>query len=145
MDARRLIEAAFADTPRPDPPLVEPTYDDEGVSDYFAGRTWRGNRVVDLRFHEAALVFFTPDAFRYYLPAFLLASLDDREEADVIPDHVVDHFSHHARPSWAKRVESFSPAECDAIIAFLWEVADEHPPGKILRAVDGLERRKRRG
>jgi len=144
-DVKRLIEAAFADTPPPALPLVEPTYDDEGVNVYFAGTTWRGHRVEDLRFHEVAMGFFAPEAHRYYLPAFMLASLDSPEEADLISGHILWHFSKHGDPFWAKRISRFASDECDAIIAFLWDVAADGDQRTLERALAGLERQKRRG
>lgn len=75
-----LIRTAFAQTPYPgDHFLVgsregcEP--EDEAGS--FRGRTdWRGIEPSFLDGHYAALSFFSEGAFRFYLPAFMLANLD---------------------------------------------------------------------
>ena len=64
------------------------TKQDEGIVDYFRGTTWHGHAVADLRYHSVALVFFTDAAFRYWLPAFMLAALGDAETADVIPESI---------------------------------------------------------
>lgn len=85
-NVRRAIEFAFAATRPPDPRYLCATPYDEGVTEYFAGQPWRGHKVADLRYHEVALSFLAANALRYYLPAFLLATLDDRTVADVIPD-----------------------------------------------------------
>jgi len=55
------IEAAFADTPSPGDDFedISVTEWDEGIVDYFRGKSWSGHRVQDLRYHEAALSFFT--------------------------------------------------------------------------------------
>jgi len=142
MELREQIERAFERTPAPQGRLVETLFDDEGVSDYFRGRTWRGHAVKDLRYHEVALSFFTPEAFRYFLPAFMLASIDDPEAADVIPDGILFHLSAPDDPHQWGRVVQFEPAECDAIAAFLWWLADQYNAGQIEKALEGLERAK---
>ena len=73
------IISAFKDTPHPGNRFedISATLRDEGIVDYFAGRTWRGHEVKDLHYHYDALSFFTPKAFRYYLPAFVLADLSE--------------------------------------------------------------------
>src|SRR5688500_17074375 len=72
--ARTLIERAWRDARYPgDDQICTPTYDDEGVGAYFRGRSWQGHAVSALRYHSVGLSFFTPEAFCYYLPAYLLA------------------------------------------------------------------------
>jgi hypothetical protein len=117
---RRQIESAFADTPYPGDgydDISATRQDDEGIVDYFRGTTWRGHRVEDLRFHEAALAFFTDAAFRYWLPAFMLAELEDPETADVISSGI--DFELARSPKSRERLLLFTPAELDAIAAFL--------------------------
>lgn len=67
----------------------EPTYDDEGTKAFFGGTDWRSHDVVGLRAHESSLHFFSPAAFRYYLPAFVIAAVRDPGRADVIPDTIL--------------------------------------------------------
>lgn len=85
-----LIEDAFSGTDRRaiGPVSVE-TCDDEGTHAHFAGTKWRDHDVTELRAHVSALSFFTPKAFRCYLPAFLVASIAEPGKADVIPEHVI--------------------------------------------------------
>jgi hypothetical protein len=119
-DVASLIETAFADTPRPGDAFDDISatkQDDEGIVDYFRGTTWRGHAVADLRYHSVALSFFTDAAFRYWLPAFMLASLEDAEAADVIPENIEFNFRRH------RRAAQFTPAELLAIAAFLKEFA----------------------
>lgn len=118
------IEAAFADTPSPGTEyddISATKYDDEGIVDYFRGTGWRGHRVQDLRRHEAALSFFTDKAFRYWLPAFMLADLESPEEADVIAEGIVFHLTESEDAD--SRLRQFAPAELKAIVAFLGECA----------------------
>jgi hypothetical protein len=89
------IEAAFAATPRPsDREISAPTCDDEGTAAYFRGKSWRtGHTVKDLRLHDSSLSFFTPQAFRYFLPAYMLATIEDPDTADVIPGGIEYHLA----------------------------------------------------
>src|SRR4029434_4808977 len=117
---RRTIVAAFASTPAPDPKNIStPTYDDEGVQDYFAGKDWRGHSVRMSRYHSSALTVSTPEACRYFLPAFLVASLDDPEEADVIPDCICWSLIPDQAIDYEFRRGCFSAAEREAIGAFV--------------------------
>jgi len=90
---RSKIEVAFSGSCPPTHHLTGMSSEkDEGVSDYFSGTTWEGHEVSTLRHYCAALSFFEPEAFHYYLPAFILADLQDPIEADVIGSHIVYSF-----------------------------------------------------
>ncbi len=68
------IEAAFADARAPAADNIsQPTYDDEGTSAYFRGKTWRGHSAKQLRSLDFALTVMTKEAFAYFLPAFMMA------------------------------------------------------------------------
>ncbi len=121
------IEAAFADTPSPGTEyddISATKYDDEGIVDYFRGTTWRGHRVQDLRHHEAAMSFFTDKAFRYWLPAFMLAELESPEEADIIAGGIVFHLTEASGAT--SRLGEFAQDELEAIAAFLDECAERY-------------------
>ena len=134
-----LIETAFAATPRPGDGFddISATKQDEGIVDHFRGTTWRGHTVADLRHHSAALSFFTDAAFRYWLPAFMLASLEDPEAADIIPESI--EFSMRRD----KQVALFTPSERQAIAAFLqdfacrWSAADFQSTAERVRVPGG--------
>jgi hypothetical protein len=121
------IEAAFAETPSPgtDYDDISATkYDDEGIVDYFRGTTWRGHRVQDLRHHEAALSFFTDKAFRYWLPAFMLAELESPVEADIIAEGIAFHLTEASGAD--ARLREFAPEELKAIASFCDECAERY-------------------
>lgn len=122
-ELRRQIEAAFADTPAPGKEFedISASMDDEGIVAYFRGRTWRGHRVKDLREHESALSLFTDKAFRYWLPAFMLAEIEDPETADVIAEGIAFHFIE--AEGQEARLQQFTPGELEAIAAFFDECA----------------------
>ncbi len=66
------------------------SYDDEDITEYFSDTTWEGHLTVSLRAHCSAIsTFFTPVAYHYWLPAYLIASITDSEELDVCLDALV--------------------------------------------------------
>jgi hypothetical protein len=115
------IEKAFSNTPSPGVEFddISATKQDEGIVEYFRGTTWRGHRVRDLRYHSAALSFFTPKAFRYWLAAFMLAELEDPDTADVIRESIAFNLTY---PNTTEATLSeFAQDELKAIAAFLDE------------------------
>ena len=85
-----LIEDAWRDVPHPgDDKIFTPdSYDGEDIVNYFGGTTWRGHSPVDLRCHSSAFTFFTPEAFHYWLPAFMIAAIQNPDEADVVLERI---------------------------------------------------------
>lgn len=120
-ELNKLIRNAFRNTPYPKSKLTN-TYDDEGVADFFSGKSWTGHSVSDLRFYAVAISFFEPEAFRYFLPAFMLAELEDPEEADIIGESIVFSFGEPA-DYWVEmyeaRISLFTRNEKEAILEFL--------------------------
>src|SRR5262245_36150941 len=85
-DVRQRIERAFAEVPRPPDDRICGTYGDEARDDTepFKGRDWRDLEPDLLEFYHYALVWFTPEAFHYYLPAFLIGGLDHPDAIYVV-------------------------------------------------------------
>ena len=114
----RQIEEACADVPYPgDQNIFTPdSYDDEDILNYFHGTTWRGHDPVALRAHSSAFTFFTPAAFHYWLPAFMIAAIKNPDEADVILDYIPRSVSNqYARERWLL----FTEKQRNAVAAFL--------------------------
>jgi hypothetical protein len=145
------VEAAFAAGPPPVEPIVCAEYlrpnaqGDEGATDFFLGRPWRGLDAPMLRYHRAAMYMFTPRAHHYYLPAFILASLDSPPEADDIRDLIIFHLSMYHDSFWWERIRLFDPAQCDVLAEFVVDVSDDvhRESGDTVRALAGLERARR--
>jgi hypothetical protein len=119
MDLSGQIAEAFAATPATGTDFhdISATEQDEGIVEYFRGTTWRGHPVADLRRHCAAMSFFTGPAFRYWLPAFMLASLEDAKRAEVIPEYIASSMRR------GERLSLFTDGELGAIAAFLRHLA----------------------
>jgi hypothetical protein len=88
---KKAIEAAFADArfpgSRPED-LVQYTIppERERLAPLFAGKRWedwkdRPMEMFNPHKFSGGLIFLEPEAFRYYLPVFLLAGLSQPEEA----------------------------------------------------------------
>lgn len=114
----QLIEDAWRGVlyPGDDKIFTPDSYDDEGITDYFRGTAWRGHDPAKLRAHSSAFTFFTPAAFHYWLPAFMIAAIQDPEEADVICDYIPQSISDKLAPV---RWPLFSPAQRKAVAAYL--------------------------
>lgn len=142
------IRQAFPVQPVPRKPLMEPDYlnpaaqGDEGATDYFSGRQWDALDINGLVYHSAALYMFTPQAHRYYLPAFMLAALEFPDEAGEISDLIIWHFSNHHKPFWWKRICALSNRQCEVVAAFVQTAADSlhRNDGTMKAALEGLHR-----
>jgi hypothetical protein len=136
------VQDAFASTPRPDPSAIRGSNEgDEPFlleTEFRDAPDWRG---LEASFLDqapdgfgTALCFFSGDAFRYYLPAYLLADLDDAlRQADPV-FHLWHGLDDEKRQqpvneqrfggwTWyeavAERFQGFTAAEVGAIVAYL--------------------------
>lgn len=114
----QLIEDAWREVPYPgDGNIFSPdSYDDEDIVDFFVGTTWRDHAPADLRAHSSAFTFFTPEAFHYWFPAFMIAAIKEPEKADVIVDYIPWSISDSSAP---QRWPLFSEAQKQAVAAYL--------------------------
>jgi hypothetical protein len=136
---KQEIAAAFADVPYPGDERIAYNHDDwEGarLSDAFKGKHWGTLTLQELREHD--MYFLSHDGFRYYLPAYLLASLsslDDPLREEILPTTVYgltlfegdtpeDQMLRQGRLT---RFGVFTPAQTRAIRSFLEYVRDERP------------------
>ena len=120
-----MIEEAFASVSYPgDDNITRCPYncsECRRIAGFFKGKTWTGYAAEELRGYHVALTLFTPEAFHYFLPAFMLVSLGSYEKGDVLPDAIRFHFeySQEAQGHFAVRMSKFSPAQRKAIIDYL--------------------------
>lgn len=118
------IESAFKNTPKPTG-ILRRNSDDGNAADYFSGKSWQGHKTTDLRQHFDAFYEFEPEAFRYYLPAFILADISDPIDADIIGEAIVWFFTPHENERLIdkeykySRTILFSQQELTSIIAFI--------------------------
>jgi len=152
MTSIEQIVKAFGVRPPPAEPIVEEEYlnpesqGDEGATEYFSGKSWKGLAAASLVWHRAAMYMFTPVAHQYYLPAFMVAAIEHPKEADEIPDLIIWHFADYEEPFWWKRICMLTAEQCDVVAAFINAVADKYhrEEGYVERAFRGLDHAKQR-
>ena len=95
MALKELIQEAFASVEYPgDENITRCPYncsECRRIAEYFKGKAWTDQAGEELRQYHVALSLFTPEAFHYFLPAFMLASIDSYERGDVMPDAIRFH------------------------------------------------------
>lgn len=123
----KQIEQAFADTPYPDEPICPPTtvWHYEQIEAKFKDYHWRDLPFENLFQYREVLTYLSDTAFRFYLPAYLLAVLLHPEEVDTLLDRIVDHlspsngeFPQHDE-NISRKAKTLTISEIDAVIAFL--------------------------
>lgn len=87
---KSLITDAFKDVPYPGDDRIAGCSrigcdDCDVIPEHFKGTTWQEHNPPSLTGFDAAISFFYPEALRYYLPAFLIATLDD-SSGDCLPN-----------------------------------------------------------
>lgn len=78
MLTRELIEEPFSDVPYPGDDNITNhpgCLECEEIREYFRGKSWRDLESLDLYPYQA-LSLFTPEAFHYFLPGYMLATLN---------------------------------------------------------------------
>jgi hypothetical protein len=131
MALKQTIEKAFRDVPYPgDDNITRCPYncaECRRVATFFKGKEWTGHDAVELRAYHVALSLFTPEAFHYFLPAFMLVSLDHYEKGDVIPDAIRFHFEYsaEAKHHFAVRMSKLTMDQRNAIIDYLVAMEDK--------------------
>lgn len=85
----RIIETAFTETPHPSMITSHDCQECYEISEAFKGKNWKDVDQHILIFQRDALPLFTPEAWRYYLPAYMLFAIHDYSEADTIPHNIV--------------------------------------------------------
>lgn len=133
---KNQITMAFQDVPYPgDDNLVDRdpggyNYEQNDLEDTFRGKHWQGLTLAVL--HNSASSFFTPEAFHFFLPAYLIVSIDSFYDADVIPINIVYDLDpiFNAECGCTEKFENildrFTLAQRSAIRSFLQFLDDEH-------------------
>jgi len=129
---RERIEQAFDDAEYPGDDDLVVTDDDWEAAEikaWLKGKHWRDLSLDALYAHNGAVWVLTPSAYRYYLPSYLLASLEDS------PDTVYDSLLAALAPppyglgspdQFAERVEALNALQRDAIRSFFRDAATDY-------------------
>jgi len=102
------------------------------VSTFLRGRRWQDLSVEELTRNHESLFFMTADAVRYYIPAFLIASVRHYDDSDQIPSTLVFFLNPcamndpHYQSRFRERFGLLNDSERNAIKAFLEHLRDTH-------------------
>src|SRR5690349_10932784 len=129
----KAICEAFADSRKPDPAEIVRNLHLEGeeIRDAFRDQTWTELTVPFLTYHRQAVFFFTPEAWAYFVPAYMQAVVNRYEETDTMVNELLATI----RPSndvqsevqRRARLKALSAAQRAVLVKFVDWVADEHP------------------
>jgi hypothetical protein len=126
---KRQIREAFRDVPPPVKPGLDAMHYGEGGAVIWDanGRSWE-ELLQDryfLAYHAPSLPLLSPSEFRFFLPAYLIASLDDPELATDIEEFTLFNLTPSTSDDkdgdvWLlRRIELLDRAQREAIRAFL--------------------------
>jgi hypothetical protein len=131
-----IIEDAFAAAPPPAEDDLRGS--DQGDEPFevelgFRGVDWRHASPILLNVHDAALAFFSHTAYRYYLPAFLIADVLELLRAT----DPVFYLTHGLeRPDADERFSAFTAEERAAVARYLrWRQDDPYDRDRIEEAL----------
>jgi hypothetical protein len=127
---RSEIVQAFSDTPYPGDDQIVAYRDDESVDlrESFKGKHWRDISREALRYHHDDLPSLSRAGLRYYLPAYLLAALDEPGVPEFILYELTPFDERAGQPLHSylvSRFSDFSDSEKRAIRAFLELIREE--------------------
>jgi len=110
--------------------VVSDTYGTEDLSAALSGKQWAHLSVTELRHTVEEIGLLTPEAYRYFLPAYLIASLIHYDESDIVPDMVILLLTVPAESGkdirFMERHEGLTIDQKRAIREFLEYLAEEH-------------------
>ena len=130
------INESFADTTYPGDSNI--VYDNTGyhiecneVAAAFRGKSWDEVPLDVLRYNHEGLFFFTVQGYRYYLPAYLRATVQFYDEAGNIPGTVIFSLSPPATEEpkmdeFHSKMEGFEPNQKRVIKEFLDFIVEFH-------------------
>lgn len=89
----QIIRDAFGEAENTPDVIFKPSadwyFDMDQASADFIGRKWFEMPIDILIRHRDRLSWMTPEAFHFYLPAFLLAVIHEREQVDVLHENIL--------------------------------------------------------
>jgi hypothetical protein len=86
--------------------------DVEEIKQNYSGKLWHELDHAFLWENRDGIYFFSKEAFKYYIPAFMIAAIENFDEMDDVPDIVVGAFTYKERSDIVEqreRLESYDP------------------------------------
>ena len=143
---KEQVKSAFAEVPYPgDKNIVQgSSLEAKEIEKFFKGKRWEDITLESLKSNppmdpSAGLSFMTKEAFQYYLPAYLMITLDYKREADVIPEFTIRALCIPEIPErdrdWHQlRVANFTGPQrraIKAVLEYVSELFEELPHAKL--------------
>ena len=134
-EVREEIMQAFKDIKHPGGHTHSITYEDTGesqdVADAFCARSWQEMSLELTHEHNDSWCFLTPAAYRYFLPAYIYASLQLYNDPASLEESVLYSLTPpkegERHEKYEERMQGFSPAQRRAIRSFLEFIKEDHP------------------
>lgn len=131
------ISEAFAEqSPPPSEELLHPNCMDDGdIKDFYGGVRWEDMTEAMIASNYAAPTFFSAQAFRYYLPAYLIWTLNNLDSVEYVGESIL----HALNPDAAGEIHHdfmkskysfFAPSHIAVIKKFLWRVSKDRELGQ---------------
>ena|ERR1700687_6373847 len=92
------------------------------MEEYFSGRRSDDCSPRDLRAFGESLGFFSTEAWCYYMPAFMLAHLDDPKASDHIGQAICIHLLNTEPHELAVKLSRLTQAQRQVIAEFVYEI-----------------------
>ena len=126
--AHEIFNAFGAEIFPPGETVSIETYDDEGANENFRGTHWRDHQFSELENLPSCLTFFTPRAFCFFLPSFLLASLEEPTSgfASEVAERLCAPKNDPSRPSFLAWWSLLTREQRSVIVAFLHVMQSKH-------------------
>lgn len=133
------IQQAFSDVmyPGDDKLVINPNhYEADDVERDFKGKHWKAITLKVLYEHRLSLVLFTPEAFRFYLPAFIIVPLSADIDSKYLPGEILE-FAFYAliplnefgadKDMFLDRLKGLTSQQRSAIAKFVMYFLDSNP------------------
>lgn len=121
------VEIAFAGVPFPgdDNIVSHPnTWIASHLPRLFAGKHWKEIPLEVIIQEKLSLPLFTPEGFRFYLPAFLCAALLYPDQVDILPRNIIFNLTPPDEEGaemeeFLKKISGFTKEQIDVIKAYV--------------------------
>ena len=136
-----MIEEVFRNSEYPsDGAISVVTSDDEGTTEHFSGTHWKDHSGDTLANFSSSITFLTPEAFAYFLPAFMIAALDQPFggiASSLLVRICPPKFDPH-RPSYSAWWSRLDRSQQESVVEFLRKMraSDESVPDLAISALE---------
>lgn len=144
------IESAFSEREMPLSTTKKnaPATDEYTEAQWFGGKHWKTLSCADFDRLPSAIFGFSPEAFCFYLPGIMTASVRENYPDLMMNQSIINMLDRIAAPSswddfFGARWPLLSPTECGAVQQWILWLTEFDPPifsdGSLSRAYDTIE------